>query len=221
MCRPGAGVVTAPPVARNRVTRLEINAEHPEPHRIRQAVARLETGQPVIYPTDTLYGLGADVEKTAAVQKLYGLRRLDPKKPLSLVCSSLEEVGQYAVFSNDAFRFMRRHLPGPFTLILKATRRAPRMGQSKRRTVGVRIPDHPVALELVRALGRPLLSTSVEEETDRVQDPVEYAERFQAHDVGLILDAGILEGRSSTVIDWSDEEPELVRPGAGESDLFS
>ena len=214
-------MVTAPPVARNRVTRLEINAEHPEPHRIRQAVARLEAGQPVIYPTDTLYGLGADVEQTSAVQKLYGLRRLDPKKPLSLICASLEEVGQYAVFSNDAFRFMRRHLPGPFTLILKATRKAPRMGQSKRRTVGVRIPDHPVAIELVRTLGRPILSTSVEEETDQVQDPAEYAERFQAHEVGLILDAGILEGRSSTVIDWSDETPELIREGAGASpELF-
>lgn len=208
-------------MARTRVTRLEINPEHPEPHRLRQAVARLEAGQPVIYPTDTLYGMGADVDQTAAVQKLYGLRRLDPKKPLSLVCASLEEVGQYAVFSNDAFRFMRRHLPGPFTLILKATRLAPRMGQSKRRTVGVRIPDHPVALELVRALGRPLLSTSVEEETDHMQDPAEYAERFQAHEVGLILDAGILEGRSSTVIDWSDETPELIREGAGEtSGLF-
>lgn len=214
-------MVPAPALARNRVTRLEISAAHPEPHRIRQAVARLEAGQPIIYPTDTLYGLGADLEKTAAVQKLYGLRRLDPKKPLSLICGSLEEVGQYAIFSNDAFRFMRRNLPGPFTLILKATRQAPRMGQSKRRTVGVRIPDHPVAMELVRALGRPLLSTSVEEETDRVQDPAEYAERFQAHEVGLILDAGILEGRSSTVIDWSDEVPELVREGAGAvSDLF-
>jgi len=207
-------------VARQRVTRLEINAAHPEPHRIRQAVAHLQAGQPIIYPTDTLYGLAADLERTAAVQKLYSLRRLDPKKPLSLICSSLEEVGKYAVFSNDAFRFMRRHLPGPFTLILKATREAPRMGQSKRRTVGVRIPDHPVTQELVRALGRPMLSTSVEEETDRVQDPVEYAERFGAHEVALILDAGILEGRSSTIIDWSEPEPELVRRGAGETDLF-
>lgn len=218
--RAARGCGTAPPVARNRVTRLEINPEHPEPHRLRQAIARLEGGQPIIYPTDTLYGLGADLQQTSAVQKLYGLRRLDPKKPLSLICSSLEEVGRYAVFSNDAFRFMRRHLPGPYTLILKATREAPRMGQSKRRTVGVRIPDHPVAIELIRMLGRPMLSTSVEEEGDEVQDPAIYAERFQAFEVGLILDAGILEGRSSTVIDWSDEEPELLREGAGPTDLF-
>lgn len=199
---------------------MEIHPEHPEPHRVRQAVARLEAGQPIIYPTDTLYGFGADCRSTAAVQRLYGLRRLDPKKPLSMVCASIEEAGQYAVIPNDAFRFMRRHLPGPYTLILKATRNAPRMGQSKRRTVGIRIPDHAVAQALLEQLGRPLLSTSVEEEGDQVQDPREYAERFPPADLGLIVDAGILKGEGSTIVDWSEDDPVLVRAGAGPIDLF-
>jgi len=202
-------------MARHRIQRLEINSEHPEPHRIRQAIARLEAGQPVIYPTDTLYGLGADCSSSSAVQKLYGLRRLDPKKPLSLICSSVSQVADYASFGNGCFRFMKRNLPGPYTLILNATRNAPRMGQNKRRAVGVRIPNHPVTEALVDQLGRPLLSTSAMEETDEIHDPVDIARRYAGQDVGMLLDAGLIPSRASTIIDWTDETPVIVREGAG------
>ncbi|MGF1509452.1 MAG: L-threonylcarbamoyladenylate synthase [Myxococcota bacterium] len=205
-------------MARGRVQRLEINAEFPEPHKIRQAVARLEAGQAIIYPTDTLYGLAADMGSPTAVQRLYAMRRLDPKKPLSLVCGSLSGVSEFASFDNSCFRFMKRSLPGPYTFVLNATRNAPRMGQSKRRTVGIRIPDHPVSQALVRELGRPLLSTSVMEETDVVQDPVDIATLYAGRDVALLLDAGLLMGRSSTVIDWTDAEPIVLRHGAGSTD---
>lgn len=195
--------------------RLEVHPEHPEPHRIKQAVARIEAGLPVIYPTDTLYGIGADSGSSAAIQRLYALRRHDPKKPLSLVCHDLTQISNYATFSTECFRFMKRCLPGPYTLILNATKQAPRMGQTKRRHIGVRIPDHPVALALVQHHGSPILSTSVQEEGDEVQDPVELAQRFASHEVGVLLDAGILQGRASTVIDWTGEEPEVLREGAG------
>jgi tRNA threonylcarbamoyl adenosine modification protein (Sua5/YciO/YrdC/YwlC family) len=205
-------------VARGRVQRLEIHPEHPEPHRIRQAVARLQSGIPVIYPTDSLYGIAADSSQSAAMQRLYSLRRHDPKKPLSLVCTDLAQVGQFATFSTECFRFMKRCLPGPYTLILSATKSAPRMGQSKRRTIGIRIPAHPVAQALASSHGSPLLSTSVREETDDVQDPVEIAEWFGAHEIGVVLDAGILKGRASTVIDWTGDEPAILRRGAGPVD---
>lgn len=212
----GARACYPPGVMANpRVQRLELSMEFPEPHKVRQAVARLQAGQAVIYPTDTLYGLGADMASSSAVQKLYKMRRLDPKKPLSLICSSVSQVAEYAAFGNTCFRFMKRMLPGPYTLILNATRNAPRMGQSKRRTVGVRIPDHPICRELVEQLGRPLLSTSVMEESDTIQDPVEIAELYKGQDVGIILDAGLLPGHSSTIIDWTEDEPVVLREGAG------
>ncbi|MEM1025585.1 MAG: L-threonylcarbamoyladenylate synthase [Myxococcota bacterium] len=205
-------------MARNRIQRLEINSDHPEPHRIRQAVARLEAGQPVIYPTDTLYGLGADCQSNAAVQKLYGMRRLDPKKPLSLICNSVSQAADYASFGNACFRFMKRSLPGPYTLILSATRNAPRMGQNKRRAVGIRIPDHPVTLAMVEQLGRPMLSTSAMEETDEIHDPIDIAQRYAGQDVGMLLDAGLIPSRASTIIDWTDETPVVLREGAGALD---
>jgi tRNA threonylcarbamoyl adenosine modification protein (Sua5/YciO/YrdC/YwlC family) len=207
-------------VARARVTLLEVNSEFPEPHRIRQAIARLESGKVIIYPTDTMYGLAADMAQHAAVERLYALRRLDPKKPLSLICASLAQMRQYAAYSNECFRFMKRVLPGPYTFILSATREAPRMGQSKRRTVGVRMPAHPVAQALVEALGRPLLSTSAMPDGENAfSDPVSLADQYGASgEVALVLDAGILGGTPSTVIDWSEEQPVVIRRGAGPVD---
>ncbi len=202
-------------MARARAQLLEINPEHPEPHRIKQAVARLEAGKVVIYPTDTIYGFGADMAQHAGVDRLYALRKLDPKKPLSLICATLSEISRYALVENECFRFMKRVLPGPYTFILRATRDAPRMGQAKRRTVGIRIPANPVAMALVDALGRPLLSTSAVLD-DGPSDPVRLAEELaNSPDVALVLDAGILSGTPSTVIDWSDEQPLVIRAGAG------
>lgn len=180
-------------------------------------MARLESGQNVVYPTDTIYGLGAAIDQRAAVERLYKLRKLDRTKPLSLVCADLSEVSRYAVVHNDCFRAMKRVLPGPFTFILRATKEAPRLGQSKRKTVGIRIPAHPVAQALVEALGAPLLSTSgLGDPKDDLSDPVSLAEAYSGTEVDLILDAGLLKGIPSTVIDWSGDAPEVVREGAGD-----
>ena len=214
--RPG-GMIGEGRVARNRVQLLAINPEHPEPHRIRQAVARLETGQNVVYPTDTIYGLAALMDQRPAVERLYRLRKLDRTKPLSLVCSDLSEVSRYAAFNNECFRAMKRVLPGPFTFILRATKDAPRLGQSKRKTVGIRIPDHPVAQALVAAVGAPLLSTSgLGDPGDDLSDPLALADAYAGTDVALVLDAGLLKGVPSTVIDWSADTPEVIREGAGD-----
>ncbi|MEO1234810.1 MAG: L-threonylcarbamoyladenylate synthase [Myxococcota bacterium] len=204
-------------MASRRVQLLAINPEHPEPHRIRQAVARLESGRNLVYPTDTIYGLAAAVEHRAAVERLYRLRKLDRSKPLSLVCGSLSEVSRYAIVDNECFRAMKRVLPGPYTFILRATKEAPRLGQSKRRTVGIRVPAHPVAQALIGALGGPLLSTSgLGNPGAEVSDPLSLAEAYAGTEVDLVLDAGLLKGVPSTVVDWSGDEPVLIREGAGD-----
>lgn len=210
-------------LAKPRLVRLEVNPERPEPNRLKRAIALLSSGQVVIYPTDTIYGLGADVEERAAVDRLYGLRGLDRKKPLSLICGSLSQVSRYAVVDDECYRFMRRVLPGPYTFILRATREAPRLGQSKRRTVGVRVPNHPVALAMIEMLGRPMLSTSAvppRGEAPEISDPVELAQQFAPAGVSMVIDAGLIPATPSSVIDWSGDEPEVLREGAGDvSDL--
>lgn len=182
-------------------------------------MARLESGSNVIFPTDTIYGLAAAVDQRAAVERLYRLRKLDRTKPLSLVCAGLGDVARFAVVDNECFRTMKRVLPGPYTFILRATKEAPRLGQSKRKTVGIRVPDHPVAQALVAALGSPLLSTS-SLGGDGLSDPVELAEAYAGTEVSLVLDAGILKGNPSTIVDWSGDEPEVVREGAGPVDAL-
>jgi tRNA threonylcarbamoyl adenosine modification protein (Sua5/YciO/YrdC/YwlC family) len=221
-------------VAKQRAMLLEIRPDHPEPYRIQQAVAKLLEQRVILYPTDTIYGLGADIASKTAIDRIYALRKLDDKKPLSLVVGSLSEASRYAVIDNDCFRAMKRMLPGPYTFILRATREAPRMGDAKRRTVGIRMPAHPVALALVRALGRPLLSASaIIEDEDRdlrdddddeprgpeTSDPIALAEHY-GPDVAMVIDAGPLSGVPSTIIDWSDDTPVIVRRGAGDVSGF-
>jgi tRNA threonylcarbamoyl adenosine modification protein (Sua5/YciO/YrdC/YwlC family) len=209
-------------LANRRVQLLPIHPEHPEPHRIRQAVARLESGRNLVYPTDTIYGLAAAVDRRSAIEQLYRLRRLDRSKPLSLVCSDLSEVSRFAVMDNECFRTMKRVLPGPYTFILRATKDAPRLGQSKRRTVGIRVPAHPVARALVSALGSPLLSTSgLGDPGPELSDPVRLAEAYSGTDVDLVLDAGILRGVPSTIVDWSADGPVVVREGAGDVEALN
>jgi tRNA threonylcarbamoyl adenosine modification protein (Sua5/YciO/YrdC/YwlC family) len=205
-------------MAQKRAPLLVIDRAHPEPHRVRQAVQRLREGDVIVYPTDTIYGLAVDIDHRPGIERLYRLRRLDPKKPLALVCSSLSEAARYATITNDCFRFMRRVLPGPYTFVLKATRDVPKTGDAKRRAVGIRIPDSPVALALVAELGRPILTTSAiveDANPDDLSDPVALAEHY-GDGVALVLDVGILEGTPSSVIDWSGDAPQVLRAGAGD-----
>ncbi len=211
-------------MARARAPLLEIHPDHPEPRKIQQAKQKLEEGRVIVYPTDSIYGLGADIENRSAIDRLYALRKLDKKKPLSIVCASLSDASRYAVIDNEVFRVMKRLLPGPYTFVLKATREAPRMGDTKRRTVGIRLPSHPVALALIEALGRPLLSTSaIIDEEDREPGPSApstLADHYGAEGVALVLDAGHLDGAPSSVIDWTEETPKVLRAGAGDISSF-
>lgn len=209
-------------MARGRAPLLEVSNEHPESNRVRQAVQRLKNDEVIVYPTDTIYGLAVDFESRAGMEKLYALRKLDPKKPLSLVCASLSQASEYAVIHNACYRFMRRALPGPYTFILTASPNVPRTGDKKRRAVGIRVPESKVAQAIIEELGHPVWNTSAlydDAEPDDVSDPKLLAERY-GDGVGLVLDAGILDGTPSTIVDWTGDEPIVLRRGAGDvSDL--
>ena len=202
-------------MAHSSYLRLRIDPEFPEPRLIAHAVATLERGGVIAYPTDTNYGIGCGIFNKQAIDRVYKLRNLDPEHLLSFVVPDLSDIARYALIENDSYLIMKRYLPGPYTFILRATPEVPRIFQSKRKTVGIRVPNHPVTLALARTYKKPIVSTSTKL-GDRMlygaQDIVEY----MGHDLDLILDAGVLDGSDSSVIDLSGPYPVVIREGAGD-----
>jgi tRNA threonylcarbamoyl adenosine modification protein (Sua5/YciO/YrdC/YwlC family) len=197
---------------------VHINAKHPEPRKIAQAVTVLERGSVIAYPTDSVYGLGCDLLSKHGIEQLYRMKDMRSDQLLSFVCADLSGISRYAIVGDAAYRVMRRLLPGPYTFILAATRDVPRTLRMKRKTVGVRIPSHPVTLALTRTLGRPLVSTSASVGDEFFIDPREIEERWP--ELELVLDTEDVGLTPSTVIDLSGDEPVLVRQGAGPVDFL-
>lgn len=140
--------------------RLKINTENPQVRHIQRAAQVLAQGGIVVYPTDTAYGLGCDIYAKRAIERIYLLKQMERKRPLSFVCSDLSDIAHYAAIDNLQYRILRHHLPGPYTFILPATKEVPKIFTSRTRTVGVRVPKHPVSMALVAALGHPIVSTT-------------------------------------------------------------
>lgn len=197
---------------------LEINRAHPEPRKIQKAVAILADDGVIAYPTDTVYGIGCDIESKKAIERVYRIKKMKPDQPLAFICPDLGEIAKYAVVSNQTYRLMRRLTPGPYCFILEATREVPRLLQMKRKTVGIRIPHDEVALALVRALGRPIVSSTATEGGEPMADPVEIGEQFPGLD--LVLDGGAGGLVPSTVLDLSSGSIVVVREGAGPIDAL-
>lgn len=197
--------------------RIEVNTAHPEPRKIQRAVAALEQGDVIVYPTDTLYGIGCAMGHKRAVDRIYHLTGKDESQLLTLVCADLSGIARYAVVDNTHYRLLKRLLPGPYTFILPATREVPRMLLSKRKTVGLRVPDHAVAQALVQALDRPLISTSASYRgEDPLNDPADIAARFRG--IEIVLDVGFGGLIPSTVVDLTGAQPTVLREGAGPID---
>ncbi len=194
---------------------LEIMPETPEPRKITRAVEALARGEIIAYPTDTVYGLGCDLGNKRAIDRLYQMKQMRNDQPLAFICPDLSEISRYAQVEKHNYRILRHYLPGPYCFVLEATREVPKLLQSKRRTVGIRIPEHAVPIAIARELGRPLLSTSamLPGETEAIIDPAEIRDTFNG--LGLVLDAGVGGAIPTTVVDLTTEEPELVREGAG------
>jgi tRNA threonylcarbamoyl adenosine modification protein (Sua5/YciO/YrdC/YwlC family) len=200
---------------------IEINPHTPEPRKVRRAVAALEAGEIIAYPTDTVYALGCDLANKKAVDRLYQVKGMDKGQPLAFICPDLADLSKYAVVDDHAYRLLRRVLPGPYTFVLRATREVPKMlHTSDRRTVGIRVPDAPIIVEVVRALGRPVISTTAHKPGDEhmVIDARDIEPTFPG--VDLVLDGGIGGREPTTVVDLSHGSIDIVREGAGPIDAL-
>lgn len=196
---------------------LNIHPDTPPARLIEQAVACLRGGGVIIYPTDTIYGLGCSIYQHKAIEKIARIKQIDPQKAqFSFVCSNLSDLSKYArQLDTPSYRLLRQYLPGPYTFILPASREVPKILQSKKATIGLRIPDNKIAMAIVEALGHPVLSTSLPGEmVEEYTDPELIKENFDKL-VDIVIDGGTGGMQPSTIIDLTGDEPVVVRQGKG------
>ncbi|MBU1298731.1 MAG: threonylcarbamoyl-AMP synthase [Bacteroidetes bacterium] len=197
---------------------LKVHTENPQGRHITHAVEILRNDGIIIYPTDTVYGIGCSIYSKIAIEQIYQIKNQNPSKPFSFVCSDLSHISEYAVVSNPAYRVMKHLIPGPFTFILPASRlkQLPKSLMSKRKTVGIRVPNNKIALAIVKELGHPILSASVTDDAGFVINNPEIIRQEFENRVDLIIDGGINISEPSTVLDFTEEPPVVVREGAGD-----
>ena len=196
---------------------LQINPENPQVRLVSQVVKRLEQGALIAYPTDTIYGLGCDIFNQRGIRNIYQIKKRDPRQPFSFICADLSDVANYAQVSNFAFKIMKRHLPGPYTFVLEATRIVPGSLTTRQKTVGIRIPDDPITLAIVRELGHPLVTTSANiSGQEPLHDPQEI-EAVMGRMLDLVVDGGKRLGDPSTIISLIDDRVEVLRQGSGDT----
>jgi len=193
---------------------LSINADNPQQRLINRVCAVLEEGGLIVYPTDTFYGIGCNLFNKRGIQLIYRLKNRPLKKPFSFLCDSLKEVSRYALVSNYAYKTMKRLLPGPYTFILEGTRLVPKIMLTKRKTVGIRVPDNSICLDIIRTFGRPIISTSAV-----FDDPQSIKEAYGSF-LDVIIDGGVLYQSPSSVVSLIDDIPEVIREGKGDVSGF-
>ncbi len=198
---------------------VQIHPDNPNPRQISLAADILKKGGIIIYPTDTVYGIGCDIFNTRAVERVAKLKGIKMEKAkFSFICYDLSHLSDFTQhLDNNVFKLMKRYLPGPFTFILPANNRIPKLFKNKKKTVGIRIPNHLIPLEIVKQLGNPILTTSLHDDDeiiDYTTDPELIHEKYE-HLVDLVIDGGYGNNEPSTVIDCTTTEPEIIRQGIG------
>ena len=198
---------------------LEIHPDNPQPRLISEVVDVLRNGGVIIYPTDTIYGIGCDIYNPKAIERICKIKGVDPKKAnFSFVCSDLSHISDYTKsMDTPTFRLLKTALPGPYTFILKASKQVPKLMKTKKDTVGIRVPEHNICNMIVAELGNPIMSTSLpaDEDVEYYTDPYLMHERFEK-EVDLVIDAGHGHVLASTVIDCTTSEHVMLREGAGD-----
>lgn len=198
---------------------IEIHGDNLEYPKIKKATDILRNGGVIIYPTDTIYGFGCDIFCEEAIERIYKIKQKKARR-FSFICNDLTEIAKYAIVSDYAYRIMKKLLPGPYTFIFKATKFVPKEIIPDKKTVAIRIPDNKVCLELVRQLGHPIITTSVNLSGEQhFSEPLEIEKEF-SDKVDLIINAGILSNAPSSVIDLSGDSPVILRRGKGDVSLF-
>jgi tRNA threonylcarbamoyl adenosine modification protein (Sua5/YciO/YrdC/YwlC family) len=202
---------------------LKLHPQNPNPRHLKTIIECLQGGGVIIYPTDTVYGMGCDIFQHKAVERICRIKQIDPKKAqFSFICHDLSHLSDYAKsVDTPVFRILKRALPGPYTFILPASRQVPKMLKTKKDTVGIRVPDNNICRTIVKELGNPVMSTSlpIEHYVEEYTDPEIIYEKF-GKIVDIVVDGGMGGTTFSTVIDFTAVEPELVREGAGSTEML-
>jgi tRNA threonylcarbamoyl adenosine modification protein (Sua5/YciO/YrdC/YwlC family) len=199
---------------------ITINPENPQARLIDQAVDFIKKGGIIAYPTDTNYGIGCDIMNKKAIERVYLIKQRPRTNPFSFICSDLKNISHYAKVSNYAYKTMKRLLPGPYTFILEGSRLVPKIMLTKRKTAGIRVPEHAICLALVEALGNPILTTSATEpDGSAIEDPSLIHDFFKNR-IDAVIDGGPAPGQPSSVISLIDDTPEIIRKGTGDVSIF-
>ncbi|MBS1951606.1 MAG: threonylcarbamoyl-AMP synthase [Cytophagales bacterium] len=204
---------------------LKIHPLNPEPRKINRAVEVLQNGGIIVYPTDTIYGIGCDLTNRRSVEKLCAILGIKPVKlDLSFICHDLSHISAYVKrIDTPEFKVLKKALPGPFTFIFESSTQVPKILGITKKTVGIRIPDHPIPRDIVKLLGNPLITSSIkndDEIKEYTTDPEEIYEDFK-HKVDLVIDGGTGGNVPSTVVDFTGSEPIIIRQGLGHFDEFA
>ncbi len=197
---------------------LHVHPVNPQPRQVKTIIDCLKNGGIIIYPTDTIYGLGCDIFEHKAIERICRIKNVDPQKAqLSFICNDLSDLSTYTKsISTPLYRLLKQHLPGPYTFILPASKEVPRILKSKKDTIGLRVPDNLIARTIVQELGHPILSASLPGEmVEEYTDPELMHENFKKL-VDLVVDGGIGGMTPSTIVDCTDEMPVVTREGLGE-----
>ena len=203
---------------------VKIYPNNPNEKQLEEVVACLRSGGLIIYPTDTVYGLGCDIYQAKAIEKLCKLRNIKPEKAnLSFICADLSHLSDFVKpIDNAVFRVLKHALPGPFTFILNANNKVPKLMHSNKKTVGIRVPDNEIARSIVKLLGNPIVSTSIHDDDEVIEystDPELIYEKYKDL-VDIVIDGGYGELQASTVVDYTSDEPVIVRQGKGDFESY-
>jgi tRNA threonylcarbamoyl adenosine modification protein (Sua5/YciO/YrdC/YwlC family) len=203
---------------------VKIYPNNPNEKQLEEVVACLRNGGLIIYPTDTVYGLGCDIYQAKAIEKLCKLRNIKPEKAnLSFICADLSHLSDFVKpIDNTIFRVLKHALPGPFTFILNANNKVPKLMHSNKKTVGIRVPDNEIARSIVKLLGNPIVSTSIHDDDEVIEystDPELIYEKYKDL-VDMVIDGGYGELQASTVVDYTSDEPVIIRQGKGDLDHY-
>ncbi len=193
---------------------ISINPQNPQQRLIRKVSEVLDQGGLIAYPTDTFYGIGCDLYNKKGIEQIYKLKKRSLNQPFSIICDSLKEISKYAKVSDYCYKTMRRLLPGPYTFILEGTKLVPKIMLTKRKTVGIRVPDNNICISIVRELGRPIISTSA-----LIDDPSLIQDAYSSY-LEIVIDGGVLHPDPSSVISLINDVPEVIRKGKGDISMF-
>ena len=203
---------------------VKIYPNNPNEKQLEEVVACLRNGGLIIYPTDTVYGLGCDIYQAKAIEKLCKLRNIKPEKAnLSFICADLSHLSDFVKpIDNAVYRVLKHALPGPFTFILNANNKVPKLLHSNKKTVGIRVPDNDIARSIVKLLGNPIVSTSIHDDDEVIEystDPELIYEKYKEL-VDIVIDGGYGELQASTVVDYTSDEPVILRQGKGDLERY-